>query len=159
MIPASLAARAWAFNLHWASPPSSRATIVPSRCVTSRPGGAWSTNAISLLSSWAVKRRGRPGLGRSPRPSMPSAAKRCSRRRTVWGLHCSSLAILLPVRHPNCGPPCAHAESSRLAHAGSLPVCAPASLRVHRVLLAPARSLACPGSFLGKTPPFYSIIF
>jgi hypothetical protein len=92
-IPASLAARARAFKLHWASPSSSRATIVPSRCVTSRPGGAWRTNAISWLLSSAVKRRGRPDLDRSPRPSMPSASKRCRRRRTVCALHPTCLAM------------------------------------------------------------------
>jgi hypothetical protein len=50
---------------------------------TNRPGGGWRTSAMSLLSSSTVKRRGRPGLGRSPSPKVPSASKRCSRRRTV----------------------------------------------------------------------------
>src|SRR6266436_1425489 len=92
-MPASLAACASALRLHWAEPSSLRATIVPSLCVTNCPGGGWLTNTMIWLSSAAVSRRGRPGLGRSPSPSMPSASKRCRRRRTVCGLTSSSLAM------------------------------------------------------------------
>jgi hypothetical protein len=38
----------------------------PSYCMTSRPGEAWRASAMSLLSSSAVKRRARPGLGWFP---------------------------------------------------------------------------------------------
>jgi len=92
-MPTSLAACARALRLHWAEPSSSRATS-SSACLSNRPGGAFLTSAISLLRSASVSRLGRPLRGRSPSPSMPSASKRCKRRRTVWALHCNSLAMV-----------------------------------------------------------------
>ena len=109
-MPASWAACASALRLHWAEPCSSRATIVPSSCLTSCPGGAWRTCAMILLSSATVSRRLRPDLGRAPRPSIPSASKRCSRRRTVLALQYRALAIA----SPRCPSRASHYQAYRL---------------------------------------------
>src|SRR6266508_2309954 len=66
----------------------------------SRPGGPERARAIILPRSVSVSRRGRPGPGRSPRPSTPSALNRCSRSRTVCGWQPSWSAIWV-VRRPS----------------------------------------------------------
>ena len=59
-MPASLAASASASRLHWADPLSSRATIVPSSCVTRRPGGGLLGKATMILRSASLSRGLRP---------------------------------------------------------------------------------------------------
>ena len=65
----------------------------PSGWRTSRPGGVDRAKAMICERSTSVSRRGRPGIGRSPSPSRPSALNRVSRSRTVCGWQPSSAAI------------------------------------------------------------------
>jgi hypothetical protein len=98
---------------------------------TNRPGGGWRTSAMSLLSSSTVKRRGRPGLGRSPSPKVPSASKRCSRRRTVCALHCNSLVMASTPSPSQLRTTIRVCRIKSAGYAGSLPVCAPSVLPSH----------------------------
>ena len=92
-IPASLAAWARAFGVHWAEPSSSRATRVPSACVSRCPGGACLARARMRLRSCSVILGLRPDPGRIPRPATPSRVNRFRWMRTVWGWQPSSAAI------------------------------------------------------------------
>ena len=70
----------------------------PSPPWCSRPGGAERARAMIRPRSVSLSRRGRPGPGRSPSPSTPSALNRCSRSRTVWGWQPSWSAIWVVPR-------------------------------------------------------------
>src|SRR5947208_4676029 len=96
-IPASLAAWASALSVHWAEPSSSRATMVPSACVSKCPGGACLTKTRMRLRSCCVTLGLRPDPGRMPSPAAPSALKRTRWMRTVCGWQPSSVAISLGV--------------------------------------------------------------
>ena len=93
---------------------------------TNRPGGGWRTSAMSLLTSSTVKRR-----GRSPSPKVPSASKRCSRRRTVCALHCNSLAMASTPSPSQLRTTIRVCRIKSAGYAGSLPVCAPSVLPSH----------------------------
>src|SRR5438105_4961812 len=70
-IPASLAAWASALSVHWAEPSSSRATMVPSACVSKCPGGACMTKTRMRLRSCSVNLALRPDPGRMPSKAGP----------------------------------------------------------------------------------------
>jgi hypothetical protein len=60
--------------------PTTATYRVPSGWRTSRPGGSLQARAMTRPRCSSDSRRGRPERGRSPRPSMPPALKRCSQR-------------------------------------------------------------------------------
>jgi hypothetical protein len=85
-----------ASRVHTAGPASSSASNSPQGRRRNRPGGVVLTSAmICDRSAWVIRGL-RPGPGRSPSPSRPSALNRHNRRRTVSGWQPSRAAMAGP---------------------------------------------------------------
>src|SRR6266567_1360290 len=83
--PSAWAASASVSRVHCAGACASTARSSPPAVRCGRPGGSERANAMMRPRSCSVSRRGRPGTGRSPRPSRPMALNRCSHSRAVFG--------------------------------------------------------------------------
>ena len=107
----------------------------PSPPWCSRPGGAERARAMIRPRSVSLSRRGRPGPGRSPSPSTPSALNRCSRSRTVWGGSPAGRRSGWCPGRPSCGRSSGRAGSSRRVRAGRRPACGWCALRRRRAVV------------------------